>query len=635
MIKLQSTSLHRGSRQLLTDANLTVHPGDKIGLVGANGSGKSTLFQLLLGNLQTDAGSVHIPKQWRIGHMLQEISSATRSALDFVMDGDKELRRVEAEIAEHIGDDTFLATLYSRLEELDGYSAKSRAASLLDGLGFTNDQIENPIDSFSGGWRVRLALAQALMCPADLLLLDEPTNHLDLEATIWLENWLRGFKGTLVIVSHDRDFLDHAVKAIVHLETEKLVYYRGGYSDFEIQRSERLSQQQALFEKQQTRVKEINAFVSRFKAKASKAKQAQSRVKELQRMELVAPAHSDSPFNFRIPCAEKCPQTLLNFSDAIVGYDEEHCVKNVNLSIHNSTRIALLGANGAGKSTLLKSIAGELSLLAGEKHNNDALRVGYFAQHQLQSLDLKASPALHIQRISPKATEQSIRTFLGSFDFQSDRVFEPIVHFSGGEKARLSLALIAWSRPNLLVLDEPTNHLDLEMRHALTVALQEFKGAIILVSHDRHLIRNTVEELMLVADQRVENFDDDLDAYERWLSKQSAENNTAKKSNGNTNASASTQASPTKKDQRQSAANNRAALKPLTNKIRKLEKLIETQTTRMNEIESSLAETDIYLGENKLKLQSLLKEQVDVKEILESTEEEWLSLQEELENISR
>ncbi|GAB1265585.1 ATP-binding cassette domain-containing protein [Aurantivibrio infirmus] len=630
MIKLQTLSLHRGSRQLLTDTSLTIHPGEKIGLVGANGSGKSTLFQLLLGNLQPDNGSLHIPKQWRIGHMLQEISSATRSALDFVIDGDKALRQIEAEIEQHAGDDTFLAALYSRLEEADGYTATARAASLLGGLGFKNDEIENPIDSFSGGWRVRLALAQALMCPADLLLLDEPTNHLDLEATIWLENWLNTFQGTLIIVSHDRDFLDHVVKSTVHLEAQQLNYYRGGYSDFEIQRSERLSQQQALFEKQQTRVKEINAFVSRFRAKASKAKQAQSRVKELQRMELVAPAHSDSPFSFRIPCAEKCPQTLVNFSQATIGYDDEHCVKNINLSIHNSTRIALLGANGAGKSTLLKSIAGELALLSGEKHDNDALRIGYFAQHQLQSLDLNASPALHIQRVSPKASEQQIRTFLGSFDFQSDRVFEPIVHFSGGEKARLSLALIAWSRPNLLVLDEPTNHLDLEMRHALTVALQGFEGAIILVSHDRHLIRNTVEELMLVADQRIQNFDGDLEAYERWLAKQTNEESVAKKSAADTNS-----VTPSKKDQRQAAANTRALLKPLTNKIKKLESLMETKHQRIDEIETSLADTELYLADNKLRLQELLKEQGDIKQTLASTEEEWLMLQEELEALTK
>ncbi len=630
MIKLQTLSLHRGSRQLLTDTSLTIHPGEKIGLVGANGSGKSTLFQLLLGNLQPVNGSLHIPKQWRIGHMLQEISSATRSALDFVIDGDKALRQIEAEIEQHAGDDTFLAALYSRLEEADGYTAKARAASLLGGLGFKNDEIENPIDSFSGGWRVRLALAQALMCPADLLLLDEPTNHLDLEATIWLENWLNTFQGTLIIVSHDRDFLDHVVKSTVHLEAQQLNYYRGGYSDFEIQRSERLSQQQALFEKQQTRVKEINAFVSRFRAKASKAKQAQSRVKELQRMELVAPAHSDSPFSFRIPCAEKCPQTLVNFSQATIGYDDEHCVKNINLSIHNSTRIALLGANGAGKSTLLKSIAGELALLSGEKHDNDALRIGYFAQHQLQSLDLNASPALHIQRVSPKASEQQIRTFLGSFDFQSDRVFEPIVHFSGGEKARLSLALIAWSRPNLLVLDEPTNHLDLEMRHALTVALQGFEGAIILVSHDRHLIRNTVEELMLVADQKIQDFDDDLEAYEHWLAKQANEESVAKKSAADTNS-----VTPSKKDQRQAAANTRALLKPLTNKIKKLESLMETKHQRIDEIETSLADTELYLADNKLRLQELLKEQGDIKQTLASTEEEWLMLQEELEALTK
>ncbi|MCW8195665.1 ATP-binding cassette domain-containing protein [Proteobacteria bacterium 005FR1] len=625
MIQFQSISLHRGNRHLLDDADLTVHAGDRVGLVGPNGSGKSSLFQLLLGRLEIDKGDCQIPSQWRIGHMRQEVEGSERSALDFVIDGDQALRRVQAEIDNHAGDDVHLAELYAELEDMDGYRAESRAGALLYGLGFAAEQINNPVSSFSGGWRVRLALAQALMTPSDLLLLDEPTNHLDLGATLWLEQWLKSYPGTLMIISHDRDFLDNVVQRIVHVEGNRLVSYTGNYSAFERQRSERLAQQQQLYDNQQARIKEITGFVERFRAKASKAKQAQSRLKQLQRMEMIAPAHVDSPFHFSIPCADKIPQNLVTLTEASVGYAHGHRIDGINLSLHDSSRIALLGANGAGKSTLLKAFAGELPLLAGERVCGDALKIGYFAQHQLQNLDSQASPALHIQRMSPKASEQEVRNFLGGFDFRGDRVFETTRHFSGGEKARLTLALIAWTKPNLLILDEPTNHLDLDMRHALTVALQGFEGAIVLVSHDRHLIRNTVDELLLVAGGTVEPFDGDLESYEHWLAQQSAGTSSA--------ATKTSQNGANRKEQRQQAASNRAALKPLTDKIKKLERQMEKLQEQEDRIAEALLDTSLYEEQRKAELQQLLQEQGELRRKLTDVEEEWLLAQESLEEL--
>ncbi|MGQ9426916.1 ATP-binding cassette domain-containing protein [Gilvimarinus sp. F26214L] len=623
MIQFQSVSLHRGSKQLLSDANLSIHACERVGLVGSNGSGKSSLFQLLLGRLDVDQGHWQIPVEWRIGHMRQEIEDSDRSALDFVMDGDQALRRVQEELAGHSGDDVKLAELYGKLEDLDGYTAEPRAASLLHGLGFAPGDEKRPVADFSGGWRVRLALAQALMTPSDLLLLDEPTNHLDLSATLWLEQWLKSYPGTLVIVSHDRDFLDNVINRVVHIDHTRLETYSGNYSDFERQRAERLAQQQQLFLNQQARIKEITRFVDRFRAKATKARQAQSRLKQLQRMEVIAPAHVDSPFSFSIPCADKVPQNLVTLTDAVVGYDSEHRVEGINLSLHDSSRIGLLGANGAGKSTLLKSLAGELPLLAGERICGDGLKIGYFAQHQLQNLDPDASAALHVQRLSPTASEQAVRNFLGGFDFQGDRAFEPVRHFSGGEKARLTLALIAWTRPNLLILDEPTNHLDLEMRHALTVALQGYEGAVVLVSHDRHLIRNTADELLLVANQRVEAFSGDLEEYESWLAQQSG------------GAAEAPKSAPvgSRKEQRQRAADARAALKPLTDRLKKLERQLDKLHQEEGRVGEALLDGTLYEDGNKARLQELLQEQIRIKQTLSQTEEEWLETQEALEQL--
>ncbi len=636
MIQLQNTSVQRGTKFLLDGADLTIYPGQKVGLIGANGTGKSTLFQLLLGKLHSDTGTLDIPKQWRVAHMAQEVGHTTRSALDYVLDGDSELRRLEQEIAtalqdpEHNGEQ--LAHLYSDMENIHAYTAPSRAQQLLNGLGFAPGDDQRPVSDFSGGWRIRLNLAQALMCPSDLLLLDEPTNHLDLDATLWLEEWLKRYPGTLIIISHDRDFLDNIVDRIVNIEKQKLDNYSGNYSAFERQRAEKLAQQQASFEKQQERIAHVENYIRRFRAQATKARQAQSRIKELERMEKIAPAHIDSPFTFTFKCNDKMSVPLVHIARADIGYGSKVVLNKVELSIRAETRVGLLGPNGAGKSSLVKTLAGSLPLLAGDRTNGEHFKLGYFAQHQLEALDINASAALHIQRLAPQAREQEIRDFLGSFDFHGERAFEPITHFSGGEKARLALAIIAWEKPNVLLLDEPTNHLDLEMRHALTMALQEFEGAVIVVSHDRHLLRNTVNEFLLVADGSVSEFDGDLEDYYKWMQQQksntaSTEKETATDSEGDNKVD--------KKAQRQQSAAQRAQLKPLTNKLKNLESQLEKYQKRLSEIETLLGDSAIYEDKNKAKLQELLAEQGKLQTQLEETEENWLMVSEELEAASQ
>ena len=627
MIQLQNVSVQRGAKFLLDSAELTIYPGQKVGLIGANGCGKSTLFQLLLGSLHSDTGTVDIPKQWRIAHMAQEVGHTARTALDYVLDGDTELRRLEGEIAAAGQDGDKLAHLYGEMEQIFAYSAPARAQQLLSGLGFAPGDDTRPVSDFSGGWRIRLNLAQALMCPSDLLLLDEPTNHLDLDATLWLEQWLQRYPGTLIIISHDRDFLDNIIDRTVCIERNKLDNYAGNYSAFERQRAEKLAQQQVSFEKQQERIAHIEDFIRRFRAKASKARQAQSRIKELERMEKIAPAHIDSPFSFTFTCADKMSTPLVHIARGEIGYGDKAVLQKVELSIVPETRIGLLGPNGAGKSSLIKTLAGSLPLLAGERTNGEHFKLGYFAQHQLEALDINASAALHIQRLSPQAREQEVRNFLGSFDFHGERAFEPITHFSGGEKARLALAIIAWQKPNVLLLDEPTNHLDLEMRQALTMALQEFEGAVIVVSHDRHLLRNTVDQFLLVADGRVSEFDGDLEDYYRWLAQQKQALAGDTKPTDNT-------AKVDKKNLRQQSAAQRQQLKPLTNKLKNLESQMEKLQRRLSEIETHLSDTGIYDDVNKKQLQELLAEQARLQPQLMECEENWLLISEEIEAAS-
>lgn len=522
MIRLDGVTLMRGGDVLFADASLSLHPGWHVGLVGHNGTGKSSLFALLLGQLGVDAGNLSRPADWRMAHMAQEVGALDQSALDYVLDGDADLRALEAVLAQaeanpDATDPMQLAHWHEQFATLDGYTARARAQTLLAGLGFSQAQQGQAVRSFSGGWRMRLNLARTLYQPSDLLLLDEPTNHLDLETVLWLQDWLRAYAGTLILISHDRDFLDAVCGHILHIHQQSLRLYTGNYSAFERQRAERLAQQQVLVAKQQAQRAHLEDYVRRFRAKATKAKQAQSRLKMLERLPAIALAHADSPFSFTLTAHDKTSSPLVGLRAASLGHAGNEVLARVNLELLPGSRIGLLGPNGAGKSTLIKSLMGALPLLAGERVAGEHLRLGYFAQHQIESLDMEASPLLLVQRLSPQVAEQSIRDFLGGFGFVGDDALVPCGPFSGGEKARLALALLAWQRPNVLLLDEPTNHLDLDMREALTLALQDFAGAVVLVSHDRHLLSSTVDDFYLVADGRVQLFDGDLDDYAVWL----------------------------------------------------------------------------------------------------------------------
>ena len=625
MIELINLSLQRGGKALLEEASLRVNPGEHMALVGANGSGKSSLFKLLCNELSYDSGDLQMPAQWQIAQMRQEVEANDRPAIEYVIDGHQHYRRIEADI-EACNDDHRLAELLAEMELIHAYQIRSDAEQLLQGLGFALTEVDKPVSDFSGGWRIRLNLAQALMCPSDLLLLDEPTNHLDLDASLWLEQWLRRYEGTLLLISHDRDFIDACCDFVVHLEHHQLHRYRGNYSAFERQRAERLAQQQQAYEKQQAERAHMEDFVRRFRAKASKAKQAQSRLKALERMSEIAPAHVDSPFHFRFYAPSQYSDPLLGLSNAALGYSEP-LLNKVNLSIHPGSRIGLLGANGAGKSTLMKSLAGTLTPLSGQRHSGEHLHMGYFHQHQLESLDLNASPLLQLQRLRPDAREQDIRNFLGGFNFKGERAEGSCLHFSGGEKARLALAIIVWQRPNVLLLDEPTNHLDLEMCHALTSALQEFEGAVIVVSHDRHLLRNTVDELLLVDNGSVSPFDGSLDDYRQWLLSRNREL-------GDKPQSASTAPVVDKKKARQDAAAKRAKLAPLNNEIKKLERTLQKVAEQLQAIEAQLADTSLYDETNKQQLKTLLAEQARLQTENNTAEEAWLKLQEQLEALA-
>jgi ATP-binding cassette subfamily F protein 3 len=630
MIRLLNLTLQRGPQRLLEGAELTLHAGQKVGLIGANGAGKSSLFALLRGELGPDAGDCQLPANWRIAHMRQEVDNLERLAVDYVLDGDTQLRLIQAELgkAEAAHDGSAIARLHTELDNAQGYTADARARKLLAGLGFTAEQMDRRVGDFSGGWRMRLNLAQALMCPSDLLLLDEPTNHLDLDAILWLEEWLKSYPGTLLLISHDRDFLDAVVDHVAHLEQQKLTLYRGGYSAFERTRAERLAQQQQAYEKQQAQRAHMEKYIARFKAQATKARQAQSRIKALERLEELAPAHVDSPFDFVFREADKVSSPLLSLSEARLGYGDKPVLDKVKLSLAPGARIGLLGPNGAGKSTLIKTLAGELRVLGGSLACGENLAIGYFAQHQLDALDPKASPLLHVQRLAPSEREQTLRDFLGGFDFRGPRCDEPVLNFSGGEKARLALALIAWQKPNLLLLDEPTNHLDLEMRLALTMALQDFAGAVLVVSHDRHLLKSTTDEFMLVADGRIQPFDGDLDDYARWLidyrARQQPQSNAAPSAD-----------KTDKRAQRQAAAALRQQLAPHKREAEKLEKELGKVHDKLAGIEDKLGDSGLYEAARKDELRELLAEQAQLKTREAELEEAWLLALETLEALQQ
>ncbi|MFJ2479709.1 ribosomal protection-like ABC-F family protein [Pseudomonas sp. NPDC087598] len=628
MIRLQNLTLQRGPQRLLEDAELTLHAGHKAGLIGANGAGKSSLFALIRGELHPDSGDCYLPADWRIAHMRQEIETLERLAVDYVLDGDLRLREVQRDLAaaEAAHDGAAQARLHAELDSADGYTADARARKLLAGLGFTNEQMDRQVGDFSGGWRMRLNLAQALMCPSDLLLLDEPTNHLDLDAIIWLEEWLKSYPGTLLLISHDRDFLDEVVDHVAHVDQRKITLYRGGYTAFERARAERLAQQQQAYEKQQAQRAHMESYIARFKAQATKARQAQSRIKALERMEELSAAHVDSPFDFVFRESTKISSPLIDLSDARLGYGDKTILEKVKLQLTPGARIGLLGPNGAGKSTLIKNLAGELSPLGGRMTRGENTVVGYFAQHQLDSLDSKASPLLHMQRLAPTEREQTLRDFLGGFDFRGARIDEPVLNFSGGEKARLALALIAWERPNLLLLDEPTNHLDLEMRLALTMALQEFSGAVLVVSHDRHLLKSTTDNFYLVADGKVEEFDGDLEDYARWLVEYRQRN--APVSNTPVNPDKTD-----KKAQRQAAAALRQQLAPHKREADKLEAELGKLHEKLAKVDASLGDSDIYEPARKNELRDLLAEQAKLKVREGELEEAWMQALETLESM--
>ena len=629
MLNFKNISLRRGARVLFSDTSFVIHKGQKAGLTGANGVGKSSLFAMLLGQIQIDDGDFSMPPLLEIAHVAQETPATDSSAIDYVIDGDQELRRLEAklQVAEQQDDGLKLAELHSTLDHIGGYTAQARASRLMNGLGFTSGQEQNSVTSFSGGWRMRLNLAQALMCRSDVLLLDEPTNHLDLDAVIWLQDWLCKYPGTLLLISHDRDFLDSITDHIIHIEQNKAVIYTGNYSAFEKMRAEKLSQQQSAFVKQQKEIEHIQSFITRFKAQATKARQAQSRIKALERMEVISQAHVDSPFNFSFPAPDKMPNPLLQIEEASIGYGDTVVINNTSLSITPGNRIGLLGPNGAGKSSLIKILAGDMEPLQGEVRFAEALKIGYFAQHQLEQLRLDESPLWHLQQLDKKATEKDLRNFLGGFDFRGDKISEKVKPFSGGEKARLVLALLVYQNPNLLLLDEPTNHLDLEMRHALSMALQEYKGAIVVVSHDRHLLRSVTDQLFLVANGSVQPFDGDLDDYRTWLTdqKRSASEGTNETSNDS---------SLSKKEQRKQEAERRKLLKPLLNKLKKTEQLVEKYHAEQKELEGQLADPDIYQDDQKEALKKLLARKIEVDQALELAEVEWMELEEQLEGDS-
>ncbi|HEY4317831.1 MAG TPA: ATP-binding cassette domain-containing protein [Herbaspirillum sp.] len=659
MIRFQQVSLMRGVKPLLESVDVTLNPGDKIGLIGANGAGKSSLFGLLRGELHADAGEIDFPAKWRLAYVAQETPALDRPALEYAIDGDVTLRKLEAQLAqlesepESAANGIQIGELHSALADADAYTVQSRGEQLLLGLGFSLDQMQQPVASFSGGWRMRLNLAQALMCPSDLLLLDEPTNHLDLDAIIWLEEWLKRYPGTLVIISHDRDFLDGVVNVIVQIDERKLKRYSGNYSSFERQRSAQMILAQGALEKQTRQRAHLESFVNRFKAQASKARQAQSRMKALAKMEELAPLRAAAEFSFEFREPLNAPNPLLVLEDVNAGYrienpvddsvQEKLIVGDINFSLQIGQRIGLLGVNGAGKSTLIKTIAGDLQPLNGEAIVGKGLSIGYFAQHQVEMLRHDESPLWHLAKIAPTVREQELRNFLGSFNFPGTMVTSSIAPFSGGEKARLALALIVWQRPNLLLLDEPTNHLDLETREALTMALAQFEGTLVVVSHDRHLLRATTDQFIIVADGKLQPFDGDLDDYKDWLFKTKLGKGTSvlpvvnKQDELPKATPVAAHSSIDRRDQKKIDAELRQRLaaqrKPIEARLKRVEEKIAKRNAQMSEIEARLSDQSIYDGARKAELKTVLTDQTYYKKDLEQLEAEWLKEQEALEAV--
>lgn len=628
MIQLTQLSLQRGPRFLLEEVNLIIQSQQKVGVIGINGSGKSSFFALLRGVMQPDKGDISLPKNLRTAHLAQEIPALSQSALNYVLAGDSELTELNAALhqAEQAHNNNKIAHYHERLAQIEAYSAPARAAQLLYGLGFSHHEYQNPVSDFSGGWRMRLNLAQTLMCRSDLLLLDEPTNHLDLDALLWLEQWLRQYQGTLLLISHDRDFLDGVVSHIAHIDQKQIKLYTGNYSAFEEQRAAYLALQQALMQKQEQKRAHLQKFIDRFKAKASKARQAQSRVKALEKLETIAAVQVASEFSFEFPSCGVVPNPLLKLHQAQIGYAQKTILSQVNFYIGAGSRVGLLGPNGAGKSTLMKALAGELPLMQGELNSHKALRIGYFAQHQYDYLDLTATPLIHFRRIDDKTSELALRSFLGGFGFSGERALTPITNFSGGEKARLALALLVWQKPNLLLLDEPTNHLDLEMREALLLALQEYEGALVIVSHDRHLLRITTDELFLVASGKVQEFSGDLASYQQWLL--DYRRNVVKENDPKI-------AQNDKKVSANESQLNSKTRRFLQAKLAKLDEQLKALSKKLDDQHELLSDPKWYQVENKESLEHKIEKQTELKAKMQAVEQEWLTVCEELEKLEQ
>ena len=642
MLQFENLSIRRGETLLFDKASFQIHPGYKVGLTGANGCGKSSLFAVLRNELVIDKGDAKIPSDWVMAHVSQEAPANQRPAIEHVLDGDEEWRDLDEKIKD--SDHPQFLKYQSRYEEIQGYSAHARAAQLLDGLGFKPEDINRPAKEFSGGWRVRLNVAKALMCRSDLLLLDEPTNHLDLDAVLWLERWLKRYPGTLILIAHDRDFLDQLTSHTLHIENYQAQLYKGNYSTFEKIRAEQLANQKSQYVKQQREIAHMQDFVRRFRAKATKATQAQSRLKALEKMERIAPAHVDSPFDFSIPDPEKNPSPLLSLHDVSVGYGDTHVVEHIELAMTPGDRVGLIGPNGAGKSTVIKMLAGELKTSVGNYHSSKEINIGYFAQHQIEQLQMEHTPMEHMKILDDdcnngQATENQLRRYLGSFGFTGTKATSKVAPFSGGEKSRLALALICYQRPNLLLLDEPTNHLDLEMRQALAVALQEYNGAVVLVSHDRHLLKVNSDKLILVSNGRATEFKGSVDDYPKWLAEHNrgvSSNDLNQIANDEKEQSFSKHNSAAaKKEQKRLDAERRKELQPLMSKIKRSERVMEKLGDQQQEIEAQLADNDLYNDENKDKLKQLLTDQAYVQKELDQAETEWFAATEAHEALAK
>lgn len=614
MLTLREITLSRGNKVLLDKTSVSLHEKQKVGVVGLNGCGKTSLFSLILGHFTPDKGSVELNQQLRISHLSQQLPDTDDKALDFVLSGDKDytslIARLKKSEEEHNNADVLAC--HELLTQTGGYSKPAKAASIMAGLGFKPEDEQKSLNSFSGGYRMRLSLARCLMMPADLMLLDEPTNHLDMEAIVWLEKWLKQCPSSILLISHDRDFLDAFVSHILHIEHQGLQLYSGNYSRFERTRAEALILQQSLYEKQQNKINHMMTFVNRFKAKNTKAKQAQSRLNAIAKMDLVVQAQADSPFSFQFFPCQRAGKPLLQIEQGSAGYlEEKPILKSLNLSLNPGDRVALLGPNGQGKSTLIKTLTGVIAPLSGQIFKASNLQIGYYAQHQLEELDENLSPLETIQALSPEMREQAIRDYLGGYNFIGDVATTPIKHFSGGEKARLAIAKLVWQKPNLLLLDEPTNHLDLSMRAALEIALQSYEGALILISHDRHLIKTTVDDFYLVYQQTLSPFKGDLDDYHQWLQGRESVKEVA-----NTDNSAKYKEKKT-----------------LQNRLKKLEEMIVKNQEKLTIIETKLADLSLYEEGQKANLDKLLSEQTKIKKELLETEEEWLEIGTSLETF--